>query len=203
MQLAVDNIGTDAGERTHSTNYWRHVMKKSLIPLAFAALALGCGGDVPTVALDTGPAFQLVTNGPLAYSSIGDCSQSALVEFGTVRFVDGLQIIKGRVFDCPATGDIEGTVRVTWRNAVFGPGPEGGHVAGKTTLFVESFFGRMDLEGTFEGPFSASLADLVSGEAILNRRGTGDFRGLVMHGVFYQDPPGSGITYENGRIVGR
>jgi hypothetical protein len=70
-------------------------------------------------------------------------------------------------------------------------------------LFVESFFGRTDLEGTFEGPFSASLADLLCGESRSTRRGTVDFRGLVMHGVFFQDPPGSGRTLENGRIVGK
>jgi hypothetical protein len=182
-------------------------MKKSLIPLAFAGLAVGCGGDVPTVPHDTGPAFQLVTNGPLAYSAAPtDCSQAVMVDPGTVRFANGLQIIKGRVFDCPAvaeTGEIVGTVRVTWNNAVFGPGPELGHVAGKTTLFVEKFFGRTDLEGTFEGPFSASLADLIFGESTSTRTGSGDFRGLVMHGVFFQDPPGSGVTFENGTIVGR
>lgn len=183
-------------------------MKKALIPLAFAGLAVGCGGEVPTVPLDAGPAFQLVTNGSLAFSAAPtDCSQPVMIDPGTVRFADGLQIIQGRVFDCPladgATGDITGTVRVTWNNAVFGPGPELGHVAGRTTYFVESFFGDESLEGTFEGPFSASIADLIFGESTSTRRGTGDFRGLVMHGVFFQDPPGSGVTYENGTIVGR
>jgi hypothetical protein len=183
-------------------------MKKPLIPLLFAGLAVGCGGEVPTVPIDAGPALQLVTNGSLSYSAAAtDCSNSIEVDPGTVRSANGLQIIQGRVFDCPlvvdAPGDIKGTVRVTWNNAVFGPGPEIGHVAGKTTYFVESFFGDEELEGTFEGPFSGSIADLIFGESMSTRTGTGDFRGLVMHGVFYQHPPGSGVTFENGTIVGR
>ena len=183
-------------------------MTRFLFPLAFAGLAVGCGGEAPTAPADVGPAFQLVTNGSLSFTAAAtDCSRQVLIDPGTERVVNGLQIIQGRVFDCPvaagATGDIAGTVRVTWNNAVFGPGPELGHVAGKTTFVVESFFGRTDLEGTFEGPFSAPLADLIFGESKSTRHGTGDFRGLVMHGVFYQAPPGSGVTFENGRIVGR
>ncbi|NIM47992.1 MAG: hypothetical protein GTN78_00320 [Gemmatimonadales bacterium] len=166
-------------------------------------LAIGCGREMPTVPLDAGPAFHLVAGEPLPFTMQGDCSQPDIVDPGTVRIADGVTIIKGRVFDCPTTGDIVGTNRVTWRNAVFGPGPELGHVAGKTTVFVESFFGRTDLEGTFEGPFSGSLADLLFGESILTRTGTGDFRGLVMHGVFFQDPPASGITTATGTIFGR
>jgi hypothetical protein len=126
-----------------------------------------------------------------------------MVDFGTLRIANGVTIIQGRVFDCPVTGDIVGTNRVTWRNAIIGPGPEAGHVAGKTTVLVESFFGQADLEGTFEGPFSSSLADLLFGESILIRTGTGDFRGLVMHGVFFQDPPASGVTTATGTIFGK
>lgn len=184
-------------------------MRKPPALFLFVGVAMGCGGEVPTVPSEEEPAFQLVTDGALPFSAaVTDCSDGVRIDVdpGTVRFADGLQIVQGRVFDCPAVsemGDIVGTVRVTWNNAVFGPGPELGHVAGKTTLFVESFFGRTDLEGTFEGPFSASLADLIFGESKSTRRGTGDFRGLVMHGVFFQDPPGSGRTFENGRIVGK
>jgi hypothetical protein len=178
-------------------------MKRLLIPLLFAGLTVACSGDAPTVPLHTGPAFHLVTDGPLPFTMVGDCSQAVLVDPGAMRVADGRTIIQGRVFDCPTTGDIVGTNRVTWRNAVLGAGPAGGRVAGTTEVSVESFFGRTDLEGTFEGPFSGSLADLQFGESILLRTGTGDFRGLVMHGVFYQDPPASGVTIATGMIFGR
>ncbi len=179
-------------------------MNKLLIPLAFVAIAVACGGEVPTVPLDEGPALHLVSDGPLPFTLTSDCGQSVLIDPGTRRFADGLMIIQGRVFDCPiVAGDIEGVVRVTWRNAVFGPGPEGGHFAGKTAVLVESFFGRTDLDGTFEGPFSASRADILFGESKGQRVGTGDFRGLVMHFVFSMDPPASGRTVGIGTIVGR
>lgn len=178
-------------------------MKQSQIVVVLAGLALACGESDPTTMLAAG--FNVVPSGAHSrpFSNVGDCSRSTLIEPGTIQIVDDLTIIKGRVFDCPASGDIAGVVRVSWRNAVFGPGPEGGHVAGKTTLFVQSFFGQSDLEGTFEGAFSASLVDLLAGTARLTRAGTGDFHGMVMHGVFFQSPPASNVTFESGVIVGR
>jgi hypothetical protein len=179
-------------------------MKKLLIPLAFAGIAVGCSGDGPTVPLDAAPALHLVSDGPLPYTLTSDCSQSVLVDPGRTHFANGNMIIQGRIFDCPiVAGDLGGVVRVTWRNAVFGPGPEGGHFAGTTAVLVDSYFGRTDLEGTFEGPFSASRADILFGESQGQRTGTGDFRGLVMHFVFSMDPPASGRTVGNGTIVGR
>ncbi len=177
----------------------------TLLPLL--ALFLGCGETQtpPTepVVLGTGDvAAQLGPDG-MAYEAVGDCSQSTLLDPGRIRQVDGLTIIQGQVFDCPLSGDMTGVVRVRWRNAVFGPGPEGGHVTGTTTLILESLFGDTDVSGGFEGPFSASLADLLFGESIINRSGFGDFQGMVMHGTFHQDPPGSGRTVEDGAIQGR
>ncbi len=59
-----------------------------------------------------------------------------------------------------------------------------------------------DLNGTFEGPFNGSLEEVRFGAAKTNRHGTGDFAGLVLHGVAVQNPPGSGTEVENGRVVG-
>ncbi|PYO75690.1 MAG: hypothetical protein DMD67_10790, partial [Gemmatimonadetes bacterium] len=60
-----------------------------------------------------------------------------------------------------------------------------------------------DLTGTFEGPFNTTLEEVRFGSARTRRRGTGDFRGIVLHGVAVQNPPGSGTEVENGRMVGR
>src|SRR5207247_9958389 len=76
-------------------------------------------------------------------------------------------------------------------------------VFGQTILLVTKFVGRTDLSGTFEGPFNGSLEEVRFGAATTHRRGTGDFQGLVLHGVAVQNPPGSGTEAENGRIVGR
>ena len=105
----------------------------------------------------------------------------------------------------PLTGDIEGVARVvlnlTLRNV--GTPQVEGRVFGETIFLVTKFFGRTDLTGTFEGPFNGSLEEVRFGAATTKRRGTGDFQGLVLHGVAVQNPPGSGTEVENGRIVGR
>jgi hypothetical protein len=174
--------------------------------MAMAGLVIACSEQTAPTAMPE--ANYDYSNNPhaLSYSSIGDCSVATTIDPGTEKVVDGNLIIQGRTFDCPLTGDIEGTIRVNWHNAVFplsGTSNSLGRVTGTTTLFVDAYFGRIDLEGTFEGPFSATLPALLVGEASLIRHGTGDFHGLVMHGVFYMDPPGSGTTAETGTISGR
>lgn len=140
----------------------------------------------------------------VSYSVIGDCSQATIIDPGSVRKSDGVLIQRGTVFDCPLTGDIEGVARVvlnlTLKNV--GTPQVEGRVFGKTIFLVSKFFGRTDLTGTFEGPFNTSLEDVRFGEAKVRRRGTGDFQGLVLHGVAVQNPPGSGTEVENGRMVG-
>jgi hypothetical protein len=139
------------------------------------------------------------------YSVIGDCAQATIIDPGSVRNSDGMLIQRGTVFDCPLTGDIEGVARVvlnlTLRNV--GTPQVEGRVFGETTFLVTTFFGRTDLNGTFEGPFDASLEEVRFGTANTRRHGTGDFSGMVLQGVAVENPPGSGTEVENGRIVGR
>ena len=140
-----------------------------------------------------------------SYSVIGDCAQATIIDPGSVKNVDAMMIQRGTVFDCPLTGDIEGVARVvlnlTLRNV--GTPQVEGRVFGETTFLVTKFFGRTDLTGTFEGPFNTTLEEVRFGSARTRRRGTGDFRGIVLHGVAVQNPPGSGTEVENGRMVGR
>src|SRR5213596_2088969 len=138
------------------------------------------------------------------YSVIGDCARATVIDPGTVSNVAGMLIQRGTVFDCPLTGDIEGVARVvlnlTLRNV--GTPQVEGRVFGESIFLVTKFFGRTDLNGTFEGPFNGSLEEVRFGAAKTNRHGTGDFAGLVLHGVAVQNPPGSGTEVENGRVVG-
>lgn len=179
-------------------------MKRFLLATLAVGMTLACSDDPPTSPDLVGPDLALVVPPTgRAYSAVADCSQWVIRDPGTVRFADGLTIIQGQVADCPVTGDIEGTVRVTWRNAVLGAGPEAGHITGTTEVLVESFFGRTDLEGSFKGPFSASLADILFGESANIRTGSGDFQGLVMHGIARSSAPASRVTEEEGTILGR
>jgi len=135
---------------------------------------------------------------------VGDCARATVIDPGSVTNVAGKLIQRGTVFDCPLTGDIEGVVRVvlnlTLRNV--GTPQVEGRVFGETTFLVTTFFGRTDLTGTFERPFNGSLDEVRFGAAKTTREGTGDFQGLLLHGVAVQNPPGSGTEVENGRIVG-
>ena len=139
------------------------------------------------------------------YSVIGDCAQATIIDPGSVRNAGGILIQRGTVFECPLTGDIEGVARVvlnlTLRNA--GTPQVEGRVFGETIFVVTKFFGRTDLNGTFEGPFDTSLEEVRFGSAMTRRHGTGDFTGMVLHGVAVQNPPGSGTEVETGRMVGR
>ena len=139
------------------------------------------------------------------YSVIGDCAQATIIDPGSVRNADGMLIQRGTVFECPLTGDIEGIARVvlnlTLRNV--GTPQVEGRVFGETIFLVTKFFGRTDLNGTFEGSFDTSLEEVRFGSAGTRRHGTGDFTGMVLHGVAVQNPPGSGTEVETGRMVGR
>jgi len=139
------------------------------------------------------------------YSVIGDCAQATIIDPGSVRNADGMLIQRGTVFECPLTGDIEGMARVvlnlTLRNV--GTPQVEGRVFGETIFLVTKFFGRTDLNGTFEGSFDTSLEEVRFGSAGTRRHGTGDFTGMVLHGVAVQNPPGSGTEVETGRMVGR
>jgi len=141
---------------------------------------------------------------PASYTVIGDCSRATIIDQGSVRTVDGRLIQRGTIFECPLTGDIEGVARVVLSLTLSNPGTPQveGRVFGKTIFLVTKFFGKTDLSGTFEGPFNGSLAEVRFGEAKTSRRGTGDFQGLVLHGVAMQNPPGSGTEVESGQIVG-
>ena len=142
----------------------------------------------------------------ISYQVTGDCSESqrTVMDPGVTTTVADTLILRGAVFDCPLTGDIAGRVRVALNLTLTNVGTPQveGRVFGKTTLLVSTFFGRNDLSGTFEGPFNASLADLFSGNAKTNRHGTGDFQGVVMHGVAVQTPAVSNIEVESGQFSG-
>jgi hypothetical protein len=142
---------------------------------------------------------------PMRYGVVGDCRGATILDPGIESMVGGVLLRRGAVFDCPLTGDIEGTTRVVLNATLHNAGTPDvhGRLFGTTTFFVTSFFGRTDLSGTFEGPFNSSLAAIQSGEAMVTRHGTGDFLGLVMHGVAVSDPPGSANEVESGELVGR
>ena len=176
----------------------------ALTLLTFAVFGTACERPTPL-----SPPLAALSLDPAAtgtsYSVIGDCAQATIIDPGSVKNVDAMMIQRGTVFDCPLTGDIEGVARVvlnlTLRNV--GTPQVEGRVFGETTFLVTKFFGRTDLTGTFEGPFNTTLEEVRFGSARTRRRGTGDFRGIVLHGVAVQNPPGSGTEVENGRMVGR
>jgi len=187
----------------HDLNTFSKIAAVALVSVAICGTA--CEGPTP---LSTPAARLSSESAPAAgasYSVIGDCARATVIDPGNVKNVAGKLIQRGTVFDCPLTGDIEGVARVvlnlTLRNA--GTPQVEGRVFGQTIFLVTKFFGRTDLSGTFEGPFNGSLEEVRFGAATTNRRGTGDFHGLVLHGVAVQNPPGSGTEVENGRIVGR
>ena len=187
----------------HDVNTFSKIAAVALVSVAICGTA--CEGPTP---LSTPAARLSSESAPAAeasYSVIGDCARATVIDPGNVKNVASMLIQRGTVFDCPLTGDIEGVARVvlnlTLRNA--GTPQVEGRVFGQTIFLVTKFFGRTDLSGTFEGPFNGSLQEVRFGAATTNRRGTGDFQGLVLHGVAVQNPPGSGTEVENGRIVGR
>jgi len=187
----------------HDRNAFYKIAAVALVSVAIFGTA--CEGpallSAPTARLSS----ELAPAADASYSVIGDCARATVIDPGDVKNVAGMLIQRGTVFDCPLTGDIEGVARVvlnlTLRNA--GTPQVEGRVFGRTIFLVTKFFGRTDLSGTFEGPFNGSLEDVRFGAATTNRRGTGDFQGLVLHGVAVQNPPGSGTEVENGQIVGR
>src|SRR5437660_8787816 len=158
----------------------------------------------PTFGTTARLSSELAPAADASYSVIGDCARATVIDPGIVTNVAGMLIQRGTVFECPLTGDIEGVARVvlnlTLRNV--GPPQVEGRVFGESIFLVTKFFGRPDLNGTFEGPFNGSLEEVRFGAAKTNRHGTGDFAGLVLHGVAVQNPPGSGTEVENGRVVG-
>jgi len=187
----------------HDVNTFSKIAAVALVSVAICGTA--CEGPTP---LSTPAARLSSESAPAAeasYSVIGDCARATVIDPGNVKNVAGMLIQRGTVFVCPLTGDIEGVARVvlnlTLRNA--GTPQVEGRVFGQTIFLVTKFFGRTDLSGTFEGPFNGSLEEVRFGAATTHRRGTGDFQGLVLHGVAVQNPPGSGTEVENGRIVGR
>jgi len=177
----------------------------ALTLVSVAMFATGCEGPAPLATPVARLSSEPAPAAGASYSVIGDCARATVIDPGSVTNVAGMLIQRGTVFDCPLTGDIEGVARVvlnlTLRNV--GTPQVEGRVFGETTFLVTKFFGRTDLTGTFEGPFNGSLEEVRFGAATTNRRGTGDFQGLVLHGVAVQNPPGSGTEVENGRIVGR
>ena len=187
----------------HDVNTFSKIAAVALVSVAICGTA--CEGPTP---LSTPAARLSSESAPAAeasYSVIGDCARATVIDPGNVKNVAGMLIQRGTVFDCPLTGDIEGVARVvlnlTLRNV--GTPQVEGRVFGETIFLVTKFFGRTDLTGTFEGPFNTTLEEVRFGSARTRRRGTGDFRGIVLHGVAVQNPPGSGIEVENGRMVGR
>lgn len=179
--------------------------KIAAVTLVLAAIfGTACDGPAPLLTSAARLSSDVAPAAEASYSVIGDCARATIIDPGTVTNVGGMLIQRGTVFDCPLTGDIEGVARVvlnlTLRNV--GTPQVEGRVFGETIFQVTKFFGRTDLNGTFEGPFNGSLAEVRFGAANTRREGTGDFEGLVMHGVAVQNPPGSGTEVENGRIVG-
>jgi len=187
----------------HDLNTFSKIAAVALVSVAICGTA--CEGPTPLSTLAARLGSESAPAAEASYSVIGDCARATVIDPGNVKNVAGMLIQRGTVFDCPLTGDIEGVARVvlnlTLRNA--GTPQVEGRVFGQTIFLVTKFFGRTDLSGTFEGPFNRSLEEVRFGAATTNRRGTGDFQGLVLHGVAVQNPPGSGTEVENGRIVGR
>lgn len=181
------------------------LIRSPLLLTSALAFALACGDAATSPDLSQEPALAGSAPGSrMAYDAVGDCANGTLVDPGTVKVVSGVLIQRGTVFHCPMSGDLEGVVvlvqNLTLRNA--GTPEATGRVFGTTELLIDKFFGRTDLQGTFQGPFNGSLEELVFGELTILRHGTGDYQGLVMQGVAVQDPPGSGIEVESGEIFG-
>src|SRR5207247_3450725 len=114
------------------------------------------------------------------YSVIVECAQATVIDPGTVSNVAGMLIQRGTVFDCPLTGDIEGVARVvlnlTLRNV--GTHQVEGRVFGESIFLVTKFFGRTDLNGTFEGPIIGSLEEDRLDVDKTNMSGTGVIGGM-------------------------
>ncbi len=186
----------------HSPRTLSEIAAVTLVSVAIFGTA--CERPAPLAPRLTGLSLDAAAAGA-PYSVIGDCAQATIIDPGSVRNAGGILIQRGTVFDCPLTGDIEGVARVvlnlTLRNV--GTPQVEGRVFGETIFLVTKFFGRTDLNGTFEGPFDTSLEEVRFDSAMTRRHGTGDFTGMVLHGVAVQNPPGSGTEVETGRIVGR
>lgn len=182
-----------------------HSFKAVLVSLAVFGIA--CEKPAPLLApvagLSSDP-IRAPASAAGSYSVTGDCAHATIIDPGSVTNVGDMLIQRGTVFECPLTGDIAGVARVVLNLTLQNVGTPQveGRVFGKTIFLVTSFFGRTDLTGTFEGPFNSSLEEVRFGAASTNRHGTGDFQGLVLHGVAVQSPPGSNIEVENGRVVG-
>ena len=187
----------------HNLNTLSKIAAVTLVSVAMFGTA--CEGPAPLATPVARLSSEPAPAAGASYSVIGDCARATVIDPGSVTNVAGRLIQRGTVFDCPLTGDIEGVARVvlnlTLRNA--GSPQVEGRVFGETIFLVTKFFGRTDLNGTFEGPFDTSLEEVRFDSAMTRRHGTGDFTGMVLHGVAVQNPPGSGTEVETGRIVGR
>src|SRR5213592_324218 len=200
---------TRSGALCHSRRCSMHSLKTfseiaAVMLVSVTVFGTGCERPSPLSPPAAERSSNLAPAAEATYSVIGDCARATVIDPGTVSNVAGMLIQRGTVFDCPLTGDIEGVARVvlnlTLRNV--GTPQVEGRVFGESIFLVTKFFGRTDLNGTFEGPFNGSLEEVRFGAAKTNRHGTGDFAGLVLHGVAAQNPPGSGTEVENGRVVG-
>ncbi len=187
----------------HDLNTLSKMVPVTLVSVAIFGMA--CDGPAPLSTPAARLSSEVAPAAEASYSVIGDCARATMIDPGSVTNVADMLIQRGTVFDCPLTGDIEGVARVvlnlTLRNV--GTPEVEGRVFGETSFLVTKFFGRTDLNGTFVGPFNGSLEEVRFGAANTRREGTGDFQGLVLHGVAVQNPPGSGTEVENGQIVGR
>ncbi len=187
----------------HNLNTLSKIAAVTLVSVAMFGTA--CEGPAPLATPVARLSSEPAPAAGASYSVIGDCARATVIDPGSVTNVAGMLIQRGTVFDCPLTGDIEGVARVVLNLTLSNVGTPQveGRAFGETIFLVTKFFDRTDLTGTFEGPFNGSLEEVRFGAATTNRRGTGDFDGLVLHGVAVQNPPGSGTEVENGRIVGR
>lgn len=66
-------------------------MKKSIYPLVLVALALGCGGEVPTVPVDAGPSFKKQSGGTTR--EVGPGAEYATIQEAVDASNDGDEII--------------------------------------------------------------------------------------------------------------
>src|SRR5256884_4692207 len=186
----------------HDRNAFYKIAAVALVSVAIFGTA--CEGPALLSAPIARLSSELAPAADASYSVIGDCARATVIDPGSETKVAVMWIHRGPYFECPLTGDIHAVAPVvlnlTLRNV--GTPQVEGRVFGESIFLVTKFFGRTDLNGTFEGPFNGSLEEVRFGAAKTNRHGTGDFSGLVLHGVAVQNPPGSGTEVENGRVVG-
>lgn len=164
-------------------------MRTTVFAVAVVALA-GCGRyDATRPELTVLPLFDVggVPANGIPFTAVGDCTGLNVLDPGTVEVKNGMRFERGLVAECVTTGSLAGIIRFTrsstLRNA---DGPASGWegpVWGTTTIMVERYFGQAGFVGTFTGPYRTDWQNLLSGETRLNRRGTGDFRGLTTVGV--------------------